>query len=50
MEKMKEVEKGYTYEEFGALAGILDLYSARPTEKFVLFVSVRIRDSTVALL
>jgi len=33
MAKMKEVEKGYTKEEFGLLVGIFSLYKARPMEK-----------------
>ena len=49
MAKMKEVEKGYTREEFGFLVGIFLLYKARPTENLCWWVSVRIRESTVAL-
>lgn len=48
MEKMKEVEKGRTREEFGAFVGILNGRRARPIVKEVSFVSVRILDSTVA--
>lgn len=46
---MKEVEKGYTYEEFGFLVGIFSWYKARPIEKVCWCVSVRIRESMVAL-
>lgn len=46
---MKEVEKGRTMEEFRAFAVIFLGKRARPMEKVVSLVRVRIRDSRVAL-
>lgn len=49
MEKMKEVEKGMGVEELVGFVGILEGYKARPMEKVVSSVMLRIEELMAAL-